>query len=104
MERRGQLVVATCGQRLLHFTEETPPTPERIQEAMLQELGPDWRALYDHVINRPCQRQGAILDAFPNQSRSTVQHRLRRLVELDILRERRVGLHGVAYETSCLGE
>lgn len=98
MERRGQLVVATCGQRVLHFTEETPPTPERIHEAMLQELGPDWQTLYDHVTRHPGQRQGTILDAFPDQSRSTVQHRLWRLVELDILRVRPVGLHGIAYE------
>lgn len=90
------------GHRVLHFTDAMPPTRERIRAAVLRDLGPGWKAIYDHVTKHPGQRQGVVLDVFTGQSRSTVQHRLRRLVELELLEERRVGLQGVAYLPSCL--
>lgn len=97
MERHGRIRTVLHGRRVLHFTAAAPPTPERIRDAFLLELGEGWRAVYDHVANYPGRRQGAIMDAFSDASRSTVQNRLRRLVELGFLQERRVGLQGVAY-------
>ena len=102
MERHGQIRTVMHGRRVLHFTEAAPPTPERIRDAFLLELGEGWRAVYDHVASHPGRRQGAILDAFPDASRSTVQNRLRRLVELGFLQEHRVGLQGVAYEPATM--
>lgn len=97
LERRGLITTIQHGQRILHFPGDEPPGPEQVRVAVLRDLDEAWRAVYDVAATHPEWPQKRILDALPEQNRSTAQHRLRRLVELGLLEERRVGLWGVAY-------
>lgn len=97
LERCGLITIARCGSRLFYFAGSEAASPDMLRYAVLHDLGPAWVAVHEHVAANPGQRQKDIKDAMPDHSPSTVQHRLRRLVDLGLLQQRPVGLQGVAY-------
>lgn len=91
MERHGLVWTLRVGSQLAHFGGSRPASADRRLAALAACCDPLDRALLDVVATQPVRGQRAFFEAAPATPRSSVMHRIQRLVTRGLLLRRDQG-------------